>query len=836
MPQKLLFTLITFCLVSYSVQAANLYDQLCQLNKQWLEIQPSESFYFEEVKFEDREDLIKVHLLLVEKYLRENVPTDLDEMQFKQRSNGLDILNEYWKTGAFPQNKLHENSMPYFIDDENTACAVGHIMRESGNLQLAEQISRESNYAYIEEMNFEALPLWATEMGFSLFELKWIQPSYGSSFALMNDTIVAPSSCDESDGMIYVQSINTTQFWYKINCLDFDLWLEIAEANEWPFYEEWSQLEDLESLYYNLIGSTEVWPLSYLWLPVLDSLYSVNNPLSDCNIYEGDIYIPTLSAEFNYETVWSDIQRNVIGNSSTITDLDAGVYHLNINADSLYDIYIDLWLEIGVPYNKTYLLNDSNGPAPVQINQLSTYCDFFVREFPNGTTAFLTDSTGYVSMELIPEEGNEIAEVNWYNYEGDYLGSGLTIDELPGSQNLANSYVPSILTNYYLELIDEDDCKTYQEFTAYGGTQYFLNKQVQHPSGPDSNDGSIYLYIEDIENHINYYSEYDLEFVWDDGYTTGYSTSRENLGPGIYNVTMTNSYGCSFSLEFILGEEFLEDCFEMEAVAICDHDTYEVLISLAGEPETEYSIDFNEPFDSTYSIVSDSLGFASFVSLPQANLTGYEAIITNGLCVDTAMNQMIDCSSGLSIKLLDFYFTQSKDITELVWETASEQAGDYFILEYSLNGTGFQEFYKERVEESSNVKQQHNAFHAPENCKIFYRLKMLDGQSGKVNFSKVIAINNCSNSEWLSEVSLYPNPASDHFILEFFTDTNIDTESEMSLEIIDLQGRKLQSKQLELTEVKNSIELDVSDLSVGLFFVKLIQDGEIHLTKLMIER
>jgi len=67
----------------------------------------------------------------------------------------------------------------FFIDDANTACAVGYIMQGTGNEALAEYIAETQNNAYVKQMEGENIFEWAKNYGFTADELAWIQPAYG---------------------------------------------------------------------------------------------------------------------------------------------------------------------------------------------------------------------------------------------------------------------------------------------------------------------------------------------------------------------------------------------------------------------------------------------------------------------------------------------------------------------------------------------------------------------------------------------------------------------------------------------------------------------------------
>lgn len=169
--------------VSHTTNTINsnnsVYQQLCELNKYWVSQESYQNLLSQKVYFQDHEDLIQLHLRLVESHLRQKDVSHLSSSQQKNRKEALQVLRQYWQKKQFPKNTRHSTITPYFIDDFNTACAVGHLMRESGATEQAHFIAQTMNNAYIDDMPLEELQQWAEKMGFEVDELKWIQPSYG---------------------------------------------------------------------------------------------------------------------------------------------------------------------------------------------------------------------------------------------------------------------------------------------------------------------------------------------------------------------------------------------------------------------------------------------------------------------------------------------------------------------------------------------------------------------------------------------------------------------------------------------------------------------------------
>ncbi len=178
--------LLAFTLLSATMGMAQLYPQaeaplfrhLMEVNKEWRTMCPAPANAERMVHFASEAERIAQHLHLVAEHLRNNAPEGLSAAQITQRNTLLTRLDAYADRGRFPQNHVLPYRNPVFIDPNNTACAVGQLMIESGHRELAECISREMNLAYVHDMQWADVFAWAGESGFTENELAWIQPGY----------------------------------------------------------------------------------------------------------------------------------------------------------------------------------------------------------------------------------------------------------------------------------------------------------------------------------------------------------------------------------------------------------------------------------------------------------------------------------------------------------------------------------------------------------------------------------------------------------------------------------------------------------------------------------
>lgn len=180
MKKLLPFCLLIFFALSAFGQSINSYKRLIELNKYW-EGKETTIKLAQPIENYSETELIQFHLYSIVNYLSENEPRNLKKKQLKYRGLLIKELKAYAQEAVFPINTMHNNRTPYFIDDFGTACAVGNLIIKSGEQCLAEKISKDHNYLFLENMPQKDLLAWGNSYGFTIDELKWIQPAYGPS-------------------------------------------------------------------------------------------------------------------------------------------------------------------------------------------------------------------------------------------------------------------------------------------------------------------------------------------------------------------------------------------------------------------------------------------------------------------------------------------------------------------------------------------------------------------------------------------------------------------------------------------------------------------------------
>jgi len=172
-----LITLYLFGLFAFHSQATNFLDQLRAFNPYWAD--HAEQLTGKPAKpINNDVDYVQAHLAEVLGVLSRAPASQLSADQLRSRKELTAVLADYARQGRFPINYYRQERIPVFIDEHNTFCAVGHLMRHSGEETMARRIAATNNYAWVREIEEPGLAAWQQASGFSLEELKLIQGAY----------------------------------------------------------------------------------------------------------------------------------------------------------------------------------------------------------------------------------------------------------------------------------------------------------------------------------------------------------------------------------------------------------------------------------------------------------------------------------------------------------------------------------------------------------------------------------------------------------------------------------------------------------------------------------
>jgi hypothetical protein len=97
----------------------------------------------------------------------------------EERLTNVRRLHRYQRRGLFPINQhVADRAAPVFVDNYDTACAVGHLMRESGWSEEVAAIQAENNLVYVTDVAEGPVVEWVATSGLTQEEAAIIQPAY----------------------------------------------------------------------------------------------------------------------------------------------------------------------------------------------------------------------------------------------------------------------------------------------------------------------------------------------------------------------------------------------------------------------------------------------------------------------------------------------------------------------------------------------------------------------------------------------------------------------------------------------------------------------------------
>lgn len=180
----------------------------------------------------------------------------------------------------------------------------------------------------------------------------------------------------------------------------------------------------------------------------------------------------------------------------------------------------------------------------------------------------------------------------------------------------------------------------------------------------------------------------------------------------------------------------------------------------------------------------------------------------------------ITTENPLPIELVSFTASPSNNQVNLSWTTASEINNDFFTVESSYDAVNFKEVSRMSGAGNSNSMLTYNTVDTtPYSGVSYYRLKQVD-YDGKFAYSNIEVVNLNSISEMNMVVS--PNPVIG------LVDIRLDSDNfaNPTIEVRDLQGRILLVKNNLSVSKGKSVNIDLSELPQGLYFIQASENGK----------
>jgi hypothetical protein len=177
----------------------------------------------------------------------------------------------------------------------------------------------------------------------------------------------------------------------------------------------------------------------------------------------------------------------------------------------------------------------------------------------------------------------------------------------------------------------------------------------------------------------------------------------------------------------------------------------------------------------------------------------------------------------IPVDVVRFEAQRKGSVNELVWTTAQELNSRWFIVERSTDGTNYAPIGQVAAAGTSNTLKNY-AFtdNAPIKGINHYRLRMVD-RDNSFRYSWVRKVRN----EGLANVLVYPNPVTDKLVVDVQVDKSVNGQ----LLVIDVSGKMLVSRTVNLAQGQNLLPIEAASLQRGAYLVKLVMEGDVVVRK-----
>ena len=191
-------------------------------------------------------------------------------------------------------------------------------------------------------------------------------------------------------------------------------------------------------------------------------------------------------------------------------------------------------------------------------------------------------------------------------------------------------------------------------------------------------------------------------------------------------------------------------------------------------------------------------------------------------------------SSGfviLPITLTTFNATETSLGNQLSWITENERAIDQFIVQFSTNGSQFQNIGSV-ISKGDNPLAQTYSFNDNRVLSVtaYYRLRIVDA-NGNSSYSRIIALRKAASADLT--VQIYPNPVKINPVLS----VQAGDSGPASIAVLNMHGAVLSNDQIQLNTGNNNIVLQsVNSLPAGVYNVRVAVNGRSYFTRLVVQK
>jgi len=359
-----------------------------------------------------------------------------------------------------------------------------------------------------------------------------------------------------------------------------------------------------------------------------------------------------------------------------------------------------------------------------------------------------------------------------------------------------------------------DNLKPYTrlKMTNSANTETVLNESVEEQLGPNetvyfysNTDGELISKIENTSNH-----DYGCTTITIDRAGTGDvdQLGAETLSKTLLVTPTINNSSGTYNITLYYTEAEMSG-YEMSNTSGNDRNSLS-LVKSSGAISSATSF--------------DNIG-AVQTTLPSGDLA-YTATINTGFS-----GFGLAGTTPLPVELLYFKGQYIKDYNHLLWETSSEINNEGFYIDRSVDGQHFETIDFLKGAGSSLEKQKYEL----KDHKIqlgntyYYRLKQMD-YDGQYEYSEIISI--ATENDKNLKITIAPNPVSTIAHLSYTLVEN----SVIKIQLLDVNGKVIRSllQNIQQTKGRHSLEIDLSNLQQGLYFISVESRNRKMLKKLSV--
>ena len=191
------------------------------------------------------------------------------------------------------------------------------------------------------------------------------------------------------------------------------------------------------------------------------------------------------------------------------------------------------------------------------------------------------------------------------------------------------------------------------------------------------------------------------------------------------------------------------------------------------------------------------------------------------ICAALSSNSVsVEITGALPIDLIAFGGKLSENKVLLDWMTLTETDNDYFIIEKSIDGRNFQKIGTVQGSGTTFSSQTYDLIDPkPAIGTNYYRLTQFDFDGTFEIIDRIVSVDYDANQE----IAVRPNPVRGNQIQLVYQTLE---SGPLEVQIFDITGKLLKSVAFETTAARNIFDINLNNLSNGVYVIKTNQLGE----------